>query len=278
MDITDNFRRVLSALEERYQMYKTENHLYDFNDYPQYLYDVMKTYNEYINNIDALFVDEFQDVDPYQLWIFSRVNSDKKFYIGDQKQSIYVFRGADGEVFEKLDDFTEYQLEYNYRSYQEITNYATTVYNTLKDNCTNLYISYVWNSQPSNIKCARGYGGKVMVINPFGVMRIFSSVEGDRSVVNTAEVRQIVRDFLKKRPQILCRTNKQVRAIVAAGYDCSTIHQAKGCEYDNVVVVDSTLKDIEDLNIAYVALTRAKDNVLVINWQQISSILDIRSW
>lgn len=37
MDITDNYRRTLNALEERYIKYKRDNGLYDFTDYPQYL-------------------------------------------------------------------------------------------------------------------------------------------------------------------------------------------------------------------------------------------------
>jgi DNA helicase-2/ATP-dependent DNA helicase PcrA len=83
MDITDNYRRTLNALEERYILYKRNNGLYDFTDYPQYLWDVMSAYDEYINTIDALFVDEFQDVDSVQCEIFEKVNANKKFFIGD---------------------------------------------------------------------------------------------------------------------------------------------------------------------------------------------------
>ena len=133
MDITDNYRRTLNALEERYIKYKRENGLYDFTDYPLYLYNVLIAYNETINDIDALFVDEFQDVDTTQLAIFKLVNAKKKFFIGDSAQSIFQFRGADGAVFKKLDNFEVFKLKYNYRSYQEIIDYATTVYAKLYD-------------------------------------------------------------------------------------------------------------------------------------------------
>lgn len=115
MDITDNYRRTLNALEERYIKFKRDNGLYDFTDYPLYLWDIMCAYNESINHIDALFVDEFQDVDKIQFNIFERVNANKKFYIGDPWQSIYIFRSADGEVFNKLDNFELFKLKYNYR-------------------------------------------------------------------------------------------------------------------------------------------------------------------
>jgi ATP-dependent exoDNAse (exonuclease V) beta subunit len=37
--------------------------------------------------------------------------------------------------------------------------------------------------------------------------------------------------------------------------------------------VDHTISSDEDLNIAYVALTRAKDRMLVINWVQFENYL-----
>ena len=75
---------------------------------------------------------------------------------------------------------------------------------------------------------------------------------------------------------VLCRTNKQVKWLNDLGYfEASTVHQAKGLEYKNVVVIDSTMNDTEDLNIAYVALTRAQDRVFVINWQQFSQIFEM---
>lgn len=71
---------------------------------------------------------------------------------------------------------------------------------------------------------------------------------------------------MAERPMILCRTNKQVKYIEDAGYfECSTVHQAKGLEYKNVIVIDSTISSTEDLNIAYVAMTRARDNLFIIN-------------
>jgi ATP-dependent exoDNAse (exonuclease V) beta subunit len=84
INITENYRRTLNALELRYINYKRENNLYDFTDYPLYLYNVLTAYNETIQDIDALFVDEFQDVDETQLKIFDLVKAKKKFYIGDK--------------------------------------------------------------------------------------------------------------------------------------------------------------------------------------------------
>ena len=75
---------------------------------------------------------------------------------------------------------------------------------------------------------------------------------------------------------ILCRTNKQVKYLTDAGYfEASTVHQAKGLEYDNVLVIDSTISSLEDLNIAYVALTRARNRLFVVNWQQFELLFNM---
>jgi len=84
------------------------------------------------------------------------------------------------------------------------------------------------------------------------------------------------KEFMSNRPMILCRTNKQVKYINDAGYyEASTVHQAKGLEYKNVIVIDTTISCTEDLNIAYVALTRAQDNLFVVNWQQFELLFNM---
>lgn len=50
----------------------------------------------------AVLVDEFQDVDPVQWEILSSLAGPTVFAVGDEKQSIYRFRGADVSVFREL--------------------------------------------------------------------------------------------------------------------------------------------------------------------------------
>ena len=272
MEVSDRYRSTLMALERRYIKYKRDNGLYDFTDYPLYLYDVLTTYNETINNIDALFIDEFQDVDTTQFKIFEKVIAKKKFAVGDPWQSIFVFRGADGEVFDKVNDFEEHKLKYNYRSYQEIIDYAANVYLSLLpevENEQDVYISMVTSKIDSGINCIHGPGGFVYVVDPYGRSVCMHKDDRDRVTIKLAFT-----ELLRRKPMILCRTNKQVAAINSYGYfECSTVHQAKGLEYDNVIVIDTMINNLESLNVAYVALTRARHRVLVINWAQFEPLL-----
>ncbi len=107
------------------------------------------------------------------------------------------------------------------------------------------------------MKCIRGEGGQVTIVNPFG-----RGIRFDGAVERRIDVLEEFKEFMSNRPMILCRTNKQVRFLAAAGYyEASTVHQAKGLEYNNVLVIDSNMTSTEDLNIAYVALTRARDGL-----------------
>ena len=70
----------------------------------------------------AAMIDEFQDTDPSQLAIFRRLFADESacvFRIGDPKQSIYRFRGADVHAYlaaRREDGMTRHTMAVNWRS------------------------------------------------------------------------------------------------------------------------------------------------------------------
>jgi superfamily I DNA/RNA helicase len=256
MDISDVLKKKLQLVKDDYEEYKRARFLYDFTDLPLYLYTKLVDYNEIITDVDALFVDEFQDIDPVQLQVFDLVQAEKRFYIGDPDQSIYLFRGACAEVFDSLEDFSTYELEVNYRSYQEILDFASTMKKMADEGLINSIgkLDYV---DRSHIKADRGFGGSVICINPPAMINYITHADYYDPVIAVSEE-------LKLTYHILCRTNKEVKKLQELGYSfVSTIHQAKGLEYDNVVVIDFELSSEEEVNIAYVALTRAKNRLLV---------------
>ncbi len=85
----------------------------------------------------AALVDEFQDTDSVQYDIFSRLFSDSKsllFMIGDPKQAIYSFRGAD--VFSYLkavrDAKSKFTLTENWRTQAKLINAVNTLFSNVK--------------------------------------------------------------------------------------------------------------------------------------------------
>jgi ATP-dependent exoDNAse (exonuclease V) beta subunit len=255
-NVTDALKKKLQLVKEDYKEYKRTRYLYDFTDLPLYLYTKLQDYNESIKDVDALFVDEFQDIDPVQLQVFDLVEVTKRFYIGDPDQSIYLFRGACAEVFDNLIDFTGYELEINYRSYQEILDFASTMKLVADQGLIN-YMGKLDYIERSHIKADRGFGGSVICINPPAMINYTTNADYYQPV-------DAIREELQLPYQFLCRTNKEVKQLQELGYSfVSTIHQAKGLEFDNVVVVDFELSSEEEINIAYVAATRAKNRLIV---------------
>ena len=87
--------------------------------------------------VDFVFVDEFQDTDDIQIKLLQRfyeIFQFKFFVVGDTKQSIYRFRGAEDKAFTKLKEgmsdwkSPDLRLNKNYRSDEELLNKFNTLF------------------------------------------------------------------------------------------------------------------------------------------------------
>ena len=83
---------------------------------------------------NAALIDEFQDTDPVQYGIFKMIfscQSDRLFLIGDPKQSIYNFRGADifAYIQAKNETENEHTLQQNWRSEKSLIKAVNTIFN-----------------------------------------------------------------------------------------------------------------------------------------------------
>jgi len=92
--------------EKRYTTTKRSRGLLDFNDLIVHASRLIRSNSDVrdqlADGIDQLLIDECQDTDAFQLQMLANlVSSDAQaFVVGDSKQSIYRFRGADIEEFE----------------------------------------------------------------------------------------------------------------------------------------------------------------------------------
>ncbi|MBO5526219.1 MAG: UvrD-helicase domain-containing protein [Clostridia bacterium] len=80
-----------------------------------------------------VFVDEYQDVNPVQEAILSAVSGKEVFLVGDMKQSIYGFRGANSSYFaKKIDEFARegnaLLLRNNFRSADGILKFVNDIF------------------------------------------------------------------------------------------------------------------------------------------------------
>lgn len=100
------FELAIAAMEE-YDQYKKRRGLIDYTDMEvlvNQLLDQPEVRAVLESEIDLLMVDEFQDTSPIQLEIFLKLShiADHSIWVGDPKQSIYGFRGAEPELMQAI--------------------------------------------------------------------------------------------------------------------------------------------------------------------------------
>lgn len=125
------------ALATAYQSYKSQRGLVDFTDLEERLLLLLE--NEAVRRdlaaaIDLIVVDEFQDTNPIQLAIFQRFAelAPECLWVGDKKQAIYGFRGADARLMEDVLDTVTLEnrrrLDTNWRSRKGLVEFANAVF------------------------------------------------------------------------------------------------------------------------------------------------------
>lgn len=82
---------------------------------------------------NRIFIDEYQDCDEdmHNLFMYIKELGAKLFIVGDTKQSIYSWRGANPKLFEEIyngdNDFKKYELFINFRCSKGIQNYSNII-------------------------------------------------------------------------------------------------------------------------------------------------------
>lgn len=128
-----------SAFAQKYRELKSSRNLLDFDDlilYTQKLFSDPETMGWVLSQLDTslhhILVDEAQDTSPQQWEIMKALSADffvdsdtesvphSLFVVGDTKQSIYGFQGADPDAFATSKDDISAQIKNDLRIIQEI--------------------------------------------------------------------------------------------------------------------------------------------------------------
>ena len=144
-----NLRPVITTLVRLYQIYsqafasvKRARKVVDFSDAEQLILQLLQERKSALrriqNDYDLIIVDEFQDSNFLQYEIFRLLDCDengdsygKLFLVGDIKQSIYKFRGADSAVFDKVSRRYDYHVMYlskNFRSSKQVVDAVNRIF------------------------------------------------------------------------------------------------------------------------------------------------------
>ncbi|MCX8063662.1 MAG: UvrD-helicase domain-containing protein [Candidatus Hydrogenedentes bacterium] len=132
--LTKGLLNLFVNIAYEWKEYKRKQNILTFDDLICFCVDFFKNSpeicREVASDIKYLFVDEFQDTDSLQVELIDlllKANPDMNFFfVGDAKQSIYMFRGAEVKVFlrEKEKVQEKIKLRVNFRSAPEILKFV----------------------------------------------------------------------------------------------------------------------------------------------------------
>ena len=106
-DFTMMLYRLYQAYQAELRSQKLSKGILEHNDIRALLYrlltdgtgEVSEFAKSLSSRYDAVYIDEYQDVDYLQDRIFEIIGGDRRFMVGDIKQSIYGFRGSEPSIF-----------------------------------------------------------------------------------------------------------------------------------------------------------------------------------
>lgn len=260
------------VLQEEITVYGKNNNYVTFEEL---LHKTREYYQTLGASVQHLLVDEFQDISTNEYNFILALNPENLFVVGDDYQSIYSFKGSNVNIFLSLyenKDYKKYILENNYRSSQEILEFADKIINQVDNKIEKKYVSK-------------------------------QEKKGSVDLDTTDNLEKHL-DKLKSKPKdwfILTRTNKEVFDVVemlkkheipyttfkregASMKDIEerlnkeavkvlTVHTSKGLESKNVILYSNFFKvkvpvyffKEEERKVMYVGVTRAKEQLILLN-------------
>jgi ATP-dependent helicase/nuclease subunit A len=207
-------RRILELYSRCLQHYtekKLERHVIDFDDLELLAYEALNKNPEWQNilysfdeHTDHILVDEFQDTSSLQWKIIDKLTEEWRsgmgskresgkvptiFLVGDEKQSIYLFRGANVSVFqeakERFSDWLgkEYFFEEakeNYRGLPSLIRFTNSLFERLMQPS----LTESWRTRYAPFEAARQGEGYVELILIEGVEGVKKNREKEASVLS----------------------------------------------------------------------------------------------
>lgn len=218
------------------------------------------------DDIDYLILDEAQDSNQDQFHFLLDIVKPKKYMlIGDARQSIYSFIGAQPDNLIQLsedDDTKVYNLNKNYRNGSNILKFAKKIIDRLGypyyDTSESMYpvkgkvydLDFSETLLISFIKEYKEYKDWFILARTNAQVDALQAILNKHKIPNdTFKRSQLTSDEFQKKME-----DNTVKVL--------TIHAAKGLEAKYVAVVGARMWNDEEVRISYVAATRAKEILL----------------
>lgn len=232
-------------------------------DYDSLLLTASKFKAKDFPEVEHLLVDEAQDITKLEYLFISKIPAKNKFFVGDDRQNIYQFKGGSDEFIQSMYNdisYTKYFLNENYRSCPNIMSFADSLLNSysplgLPCKCVKTTGGYVddectFEDTIPIIKESNNYGNWMVLTR--------TNKELDKAIEMLEEEGIPCITFKKADLE----NNEELNELMSSNnVKVLTIHSAKGLERHNVVVIGAKVFSLEERKLAYVAATRAENQL-----------------
>ena len=229
--------------------------------------------------VDYLLLDEGQDSTKLEFnFLLEQLKPKNWMIFADIRQSIYGFRGAYPDYIIDLsytEGVTVYNLNENYRNGANILDFAKQIIEKtgLIDDSIPMR-----NKTGKVIRTPLSLSAIVRDIKKYDNYKDWAILTRTNSeaeeVFNLFKKNNIPCDTFKQGDLEKCELSKKMNDNTIK---ILTIHSAKGLEWDNVIVIGARAYSDTELNISYVAATRARDMLIwttnpikkkkIVNWE-----------
>ena len=156
--------------------------------------------------IDTIMIDEFQDTSVLQWKILKLMlnTSENIICVGDEKQSIYNWRGGEKELFEKLETMIEgnvQTLDKSYRSYKQIIENVNKIFNGY-----DIDWNYTDSSYREDEEYKRGYFGYFIQDTKEKKEKIYTKIV---DMIKNGQIKNLGKSA------VICRKNAHLKEIAA---------------------------------------------------------------
>lgn len=304
----------LDIVEEIYNEYYEENMKGDLSHNHEILNALRLIQDKKFNkNYNYIFIDEYQDINPIRCQLIKELqknSSSKLFVVGDDWQSIYGFAGSEVELFKDFDKFFKnpeiITIKENRRNPQKLIDITSEFMKKINPNDKRelKYFKEVSNPNPNPIQIVKynkeSRRFKILKLDAVIDYIVEKSEKAYPKILILGRNKSDIDDYVGNILFIEKDIGKMKKIIYSQNPKLDiyfmTVHQAKGLQCDEVIVLNlenkldgfpnkmeddpilSFVKTTKDMNFSeerrllYVALTRTKNNVFLLTASGFSSI------
>lgn len=226
--------------------------------------------------IEHVLVDEFQDVGTLEFSFIESLQADNYFFVGDDFQSIYSFKGGNVHIFLKLISdglFSVYYLTNNYRNSQAVLDIADAVISQVSTKIDKTITRMSDKEGSVRVFSKRAINGVLYEIKHNGNYKDwFILVRTNKDLFKIADIceeLEIPHVTFKREGMSLADMRRYMEM---NRVKILTVHVSKGLEVKNVVLYGNFpvtcpryLKNEEERKVMYVGVTRAIENLIILN-------------